>query len=124
MLVESLQCKEDLHLDSQSVSERYSTSSPTSSAAAAMVRDMMTGARSGATSWESSPQSKGRKVHPRAGSERSDRDPGSGLLSGAASEVPSEDEQWRKRRNGSVSSASADANEVDDGSGSSQFLWP
>lgn len=123
LLAESLQCNEDLHMDNQSVSERYSNSSPTSSVAAAMVRDMMSGARSGATSYESSPQSKGRREHPQAGSERSDRDASSGLLSGAVSEVPSEDEQWRKRRNRSVSSVSADAIDGDDCAGSSQSLW-
>ena len=121
--LESLQCNEDLHMDGPSASERCSTSSPTSSAKDAMVRDLMSGARSGATSFESSPQSKGRQ-RARAGSERSERDIGSGLLSGVASEVPSEDEQWRKRCNGSVSSGSADAHDGDDAAGAAPYGWP
>ena len=109
-MAHGLQCNEDMRLCGRDAGDQRSRTSRESSTAAAMTSDMWSGVlRSGAASMESSPCGKGRAGAVREGMVRASGG-GAGRgesLGGSESAGVSEDEHSRKRRYGSISSASS-----------------
>ena len=109
-MAHGLPCNEDMRLCGRDVGDQRSRTSRESSTAAAMTSDTWSGVlRSGAASMETSPCGKGRAGAVREGMVRASGG-GAGRgesLGGSESACVSEDEHSRKRRYGSISSASS-----------------
>ena len=110
-MAHGLQCNQDMRLCGRDAGDQRSRTSRESSTAAAMTSDMWSGVlRSGAASMESSPCGKGRAGAVREGIMVRASGGGAGRgesLGGSESAGVSEDEHSRKRRYGSISSASS-----------------